>query len=1152
MNWYLGTTNLSYGQNEDQELNDGNVYRRLGDLYTNSKSKVDPKTTWYTPDHANFEHGGKDEPWEGIGTGWFYSVLGGGYDLRSPVTEQRTSVKEDNTIIARMRGDFAVPTLFNGNFDAIAKPLSSTLTPGWSNKNDKKIQAYLKKGIAGNQTYALELGTGLNQVTHDNFMVPDWGTLRFDLHVRNLNVGKFNVKVNSSIPKFKTYTLGTINLTEAIGTPAEYLDDRYRIGYGTSGFETFHLDLPDELRGQVISLTFELAGRETVYLDNVFFRSEHLLFGNPSDARKPNNAELFRNNYLLEKPQYVISYDADKQTANWAAHKLNQTWIGSDQKRTFKPDSTLPLNWYQVNTLDYKSTGYDRGHLVALQDKTRIPKDRNATNLMTNIVPQAGSNNRNFWSLFEIDLRDELVDSLEKELYLVTGGTGTRGQINKPSNPTLNINIPESIWKMVLVLDQPGLTTMDIGIMNSIPLAFAVYVPNDTSVPVGKDDNKIPGWRQNTMYIRSVRQLEGLTGYNFLSELPINIQNQIEDRNPHELLQIINQLFGVNPTSSLLASTELNVIGHSQASIITDTTILHDSSTEDRTSQSKLKIIGTSPQEISISKIGNTNSFFQVHIPQVGFTETGTEQVSTSQNTTMQISTIESSSIQTGPIHLSFSQIGFIKDSPNSITFERSPLQITSIESSSNKIGPSEINLAKIRSSQIRPNQISEAQVGIGEVNFSKISIDQFNFAKTNPTEISITSLVPSEQFFSIHDTKPQIINNINNSATNIWSDLLQTETSLDITFQITDLPTGQLAEATITGFDPFGRPNAGTILIDYNANGIGWFIDSTPFESSEFGVRSSEFSYNATPNSEAYGKYDLLTTVLHEIAHLYGFIQGYEPFDHLHHPTAIIDGSHLDNHAHPNDLLNSHLAPGIRKLPSDLNIEILKAIIASEGNPQAESNLEALLTSTPLLAAIPQGSRQGERANGDFSISDPNHPHFGWTTRGATTILNGQALLTEGSPFLSNLSQTFIVPEGSKTLQFTLVDAQLGATQFFPSDAFEVALLDAHSLTSLVDTIDELSFTDAFLNLQNTGTTYLGDDVQLPHATGNSPRTFFIDISHLTLETEATLFFDLLGFGDNDSRVSSDRTGISPRRVCQRYSTQLHRYYCKLLPKIQ
>ena len=192
-------------------------------------------------------------------------------------------------------------------------------------------------------------------------------------------------------------------------------------------------------------------------------------------------------------------------------------------------------------------------------------------------------------------------------------------------------------------------------------------------------------------------------------------------------------------------------------------------------------------------------------------------------------------------------------------------------------------------------------------------------------------------------------LTNFNNSATKIWSDLLQSDTQLDIDFQITDLPTGQLAEATITGVDENGTPNVGTILIDHDANGVGWFIDSTPLDNSEFsGSRGAEGAGGkayllAAAESEANGKYDLLTTVLHELAHLYGFIDGYAGFDanvETENGTtkfigddfeAILDSEHLDKQAHPYDLMNTHLVPGVRKLPSELNVEILKAVLADE-----------------------------------------------------------------------------------------------------------------------------------------------------------------------------------------------------------------------------
>ncbi|MEL6580873.1 MAG: hypothetical protein AAFQ14_14075 [Cyanobacteria bacterium J06621_12] len=64
-------------------------------------------------------------------------------------------------------------------------------------------------------------------------------------------------------------------------------------------------------------------------------------------------------------------------------------------------------------------------------------------------------------------------------------------------------------------------------------------------------------------------------------------------------------------------------------------------------------------------------------------------------------------------------------------------------------------------------------------------------------------------------------------------------------------MPSGQLAEATITGFDSLGVPNAGTIAIDHDANGVGWFIDSTPLDNSEFTVQNTGSFYPLLPNQK-------------------------------------------------------------------------------------------------------------------------------------------------------------------------------------------------------------------------------------------------------------------------------------------------------------
>jgi len=195
--------------------------------------------------------------------------------------------------------------------------------------------------------YALKLESG-KSITHNRFVVPEWGTLRFNLHVPELTTnGKVKVSIKGNAPNdeyqlLETVDDGTIDLraadgrlnpgaTPEIAYPLGYPDtDTYRIGYGERGFETFHVDIPEELRGEVATLKFELTDG-TVYLDDVFFQSTHLKFGDPTfdgqEARPDavNNA----NNYLLEKPQYSLSYNSGRKNSNWVSWQLDRSWSGN-------------------------------------------------------------------------------------------------------------------------------------------------------------------------------------------------------------------------------------------------------------------------------------------------------------------------------------------------------------------------------------------------------------------------------------------------------------------------------------------------------------------------------------------------------------------------------------------------------------------------------------------------------------------------------------------------------------------------------------------------------------------------------------------------------------------------------------------------------
>ena len=229
---------------------------------------------------------------------------------------------------------------------------------------------------------------------------------------------------------------------------------------------------------------------------------EHLLLGNPSGAG------VEPTNYLMIKPQYALSYNRDRATANWASWQLNDAWLGQTERQDdFREDPTLPSSWHQVDGGDYRGSGYDRGHLVPSGDRTANPTDNSATFLMTNIIPQTPDNNREPWRELEDYCRSLVRQG--KELYIVAGVHETREKISDGE-----VIVPRHTWKVVVVLDQPGAGLRGISKETRV---IAVNMPNDLRI---NED-----WRT---YRVSVDTLESLTGYDFLSNVSTGIQAEIE------------------------------------------------------------------------------------------------------------------------------------------------------------------------------------------------------------------------------------------------------------------------------------------------------------------------------------------------------------------------------------------------------------------------------------------------------------------------------------------------------------------------------------------------------------------------------------------------------------------------------------------------
>lgn len=242
-------------------------------------------------------------------------------------------------------------------------------------------------------------------------------------------------------------------------------------------------------------------------------RSPHLLLGNPSRARTDVGLPT---NYLMLKPQFALSYNRDRGIPNWVSWQLNSSWLGVvDRQNNFRGDPDLPVEWLKIEPPDYfdgskkPSRRYDRGHLVPSADRTRSALDNGATFVMTNVLPQTAANNRGPWQ--DLELYCRRLAQQGRELYIVAGGLGQQGRLNG------KIVIPSSVWKVVLVLEQPGLGLAGVTEKTRV---IAVNVPNTHGVA----DQP---WRR---YRLSVDGLEQLTGYDFLSNLDPALEALLEAR----------------------------------------------------------------------------------------------------------------------------------------------------------------------------------------------------------------------------------------------------------------------------------------------------------------------------------------------------------------------------------------------------------------------------------------------------------------------------------------------------------------------------------------------------------------------------------------------------------------------------------------------
>jgi endonuclease G len=244
--------------------------------------------------------------------------------------------------------------------------------------------------------------------------------------------------------------------------------------------------------------------------------SVHLTMGNPSGAIASIDQP---NNYLMEKPEYALSYSRDLGRPNWVSWHLSDEWIGNlPRVDSFRPDPAVPSDWYRVQAFDFSGSGFDRGHMTPNADRdneTSIPINQ-ATFLMSNMVAQAPDNNQGPWASLESYLRTLLPAN---ELYVVAGAVGVGGSGSNGGVTTTvangHVTVPAYTWKVALVIPKAN---DDISRVSCSSRTIAVVMPNTQGIRNDPWEN----------FLTNVDAVEALTGYDLFSNLPQAIQTCIE------------------------------------------------------------------------------------------------------------------------------------------------------------------------------------------------------------------------------------------------------------------------------------------------------------------------------------------------------------------------------------------------------------------------------------------------------------------------------------------------------------------------------------------------------------------------------------------------------------------------------------------------
>ncbi len=170
---------------------------------------------------------------------------------------------------------------------------------------------------------------------------------------------------------------------------------------------------------------------------------------NPTLVLLPEGLELpaCTASQIVRHAGYSLQYDEGNEQAKWVAYQLTSAETIKRFKRTdnFAPDPVIATG--SATDLDYRRSGYDRGHLAPAADMGWSSQTMIESFYYSNMSPQIPGFNRGIWKRLEEQVRSWAVEL--DTIYVVTGPvlTGKMSYIGPD-----HVAVPNYYYKAILYM----------------------------------------------------------------------------------------------------------------------------------------------------------------------------------------------------------------------------------------------------------------------------------------------------------------------------------------------------------------------------------------------------------------------------------------------------------------------------------------------------------------------------------------------------------------------------------------------------------------------------------------------------------------------------------------------------------------------------